>query len=307
MLNLLKKIQLIQFLIIILFFILSSKSVDKPVIDKSSEYYNYLLKIMYYNDIFKKNNILIENDNVEIKNNTDYLFYYTNKYNVSALFFKNSDSHTDSNTDSNTHHIYFNGIKNIKDISLILKIFSNNFTFKNIEMLLNKPGTLYTYLDNKIEEVESLKDKSILEVYDYIHENIYKEYLNNSPDKIINLQINGYSFGGPLSQIFIYIIYEKYGRDCLNIQNYNIESWFSGSKDDFEDYKKIVKFYNIYNKKSVLYFYNILFQKHFEYDYLLDSNEATLENDVDPYIGKIFPNGLIKYVKDNHILKKIIK
>jgi hypothetical protein len=195
----------------------------------------------------------------------------------------------------------------MKDISLILKIFSNNFTFKNIEMLLNKPGTLYTYLDNKIEEVESLKDKSILEVYDYIHENIYKEYLNNSPDKIINLQINGYSFGGPLSQIFIYIIYEKYGRDCLNIQNYNIESWFSGSKEDFEDYKKIVKFYNIYNKKSVLYFYNILFQKHFEYDYLLDSNEATLENDVDPYIGKIFPNGLIKYVKDNHILKKIIK
>jgi hypothetical protein len=39
----------------------------------------------------------------------------------------------------------------------------------------------------------------------------------------------------------------------------------------------------------------------------LDSKEATLENDVDPYIGKIFPNGIIKYVKDNHILKKIIK
>jgi len=302
MLNLLKKIQLIQFLIIILFFILSSKYTDKPIIDKSSAYYNYLLKIMYYNNIFKKNNNLIETDDIEIKNNTDYLFYYTNKHNVSVLFFKNSDS--------DKHHIYFNGIQNIKDISLILKIFSNNFTFKNIEKILNKEGSLYTYLDNKIEEVEILRDKSILEVYDYIHENIYKEYfqkLNKCSSEIINLQINGYSFGGPLSQIFIYIIYEKYGKECINIENYNIESWFSGSKDDFDDYKKIVKFYNIYNKKSVLYFYNILFQKHFEYDYLLDSKEATLENDVDPYIGKIFPDGLIKYVKDNHILKKIIK
>jgi hypothetical protein len=301
MLNLLKKIQLIQFLIIILFFIISSKKIERPIIDKSTDYYNYLIKIMHYNNLFKKNNNSIEGDD-KIKNtleNVDYLFYFYNKHNVSAIFFKNSDS--------DKHHIYFNGIKNIKDISLILKIFSNNFTFKNIEKLLNKGGRLYTYVDNKIEEIEMFRDKTILDVYDYIHANIYSEYLTICKSEIINLQINGYSFGGPLSQIFIYIIYDKYGKECINIENYNIESWFSGSKDDFEDYKKIVKFYNIYNKKSVLYFYNILFQKHFEYDYLLDSKEATLENDVDPYIGKIFPNGLIKYVKDNHILKKIIK
>jgi len=301
MLNLLKKIQLIQFLIIIFFYLLStSASNNKEIINKSSEYYKYLLDIMHYNNIFNKRTVT----SYSIEKN-DYIFYYKNEFNVSALFFKEHGSMK--------HNIYFNGINNLKDINLIIKIFSKNFTFKNIEKLLNKPGMLYTIINNKVEEIESMKNKSFLDSYDFIHENIYlplnenvsEETPKNKPSKI-NLKINGYSFGGPLSQIFIYILYDKY-RDILEIENYNIESWFAGSEEDFEDYKKIVDFYNIYNKKSVLYFYNILFQKYFEYDYLIDVPSSTLENDIDPYIGKIFPNGIIKYVKDNHLLKKIIK
>lgn len=302
MLNLLKKIQLIQFLIIIFFYILSSNSTDlnnKEIIDKSSDYYNYLLDIIYYNNVFNKG-INNENSNImkSIEKN-DYIFYYKNDYNVSALFFKENNS--------SIHNIYFNGINNLKDIKLIIKIFSKNFTFKNIEKLLNKPGSLFTIINNNVEELESFRDKSVLDVYDFIHENIYMEFnkLNDKTEKKINIKINGYSFGGPLSQIFIYILYDKYG-DILNIENYNIESWFAGSEEDFEDYKKIVKFYNIYNKKSVLNFYNNFFQKYFEYDYLIDTPSPTLENDIDPYIGKLFPNGIIKYVKDNHLLKKII-
>lgn len=303
MLNLLKKIQLIQFLIIIFFFTLSSRSIDKPIINKTSEYYNYLLNIIKYNDIFKEKNLTNGKLHPIILEKNDYMFYYYNKYNVSALFFK------EKNTD--IHHIYFNGINNIKDINLIIKIFSKSFTFKNIENLLNKNGMFYTVIDDKIEEVELMKDKSILEAYDFIHENIYLQMKDSNSDsnsncEKINLKINGYSFGGPLSQIFIYILCNKYG-NLLNIENYNIESWFAGSEEDLEDYKKIVKFYNIYNKKSVLYFYNMLFQKHFDYDYLIDSPKSSLESDIDPYIGKLFPNGIIKYIKDNHLLKKIIK
>jgi len=306
MLNLLKKIQLIQFLIIIFFYILSSTSTNlnnKEIIDKSSDYYNYLLDIMYYNNIFNKSY-----NTLKAVEKNDYIFYYKNDYNVSVIFFKEHDSLT--------HNIYFNGINNIKDIKLIIKIFSKKFTFKNIEKLLNKPGMLYTIIDNKIEEIESMKNKSFLDSYDFIHENIYlrlkelndsvSEKISKNKDSKINLKINGYSFGGPLSQIFIYILYDKY-KDILEIENYNIESWFAGSEEDFEDYKKIVNFYNIYNKKSVLYFYNNFFQKYFEYDYLIDTPPSTLENDIDPYIGKLFPNGIIKYIKDNHLLKKIIK
>ena len=305
MLNLLKKIQLIQFLIIIFFYLLSSRKSDsnnKEIINKSSEYYKYLLDIMEYNNMFNKKRVT----SYPIDKN-DYIFYYKNEFNVSALFFKEHGSMK--------HNIYFNGINNLKDINLILKIFSKNFTFKNIENLLNKPGELYTIIDGKIEEIEQMKNKSFLESYEFIHENIYlpfKEFNDNNNERIdktpskINLKINGYSFGGPLSQIFIYLLYDKYS-DILEIENYNIESWFAGSEEDFEDYKKIVNFYNIYNKKSVLYFYNILFQKYFEYDYLIDTPSATLENDIDPYVGKLFPSGIIKYVKDNHLLKKIIK
>ena len=286
MLNLLKKIQLIQFLIIIFFYIIAYKSDDKKkIINKSSDYYTYLLQIMRFNNIFNKFDLSDKN----ILENIDYIFYYKNKYNVSAIFFKSHDS--------DKHNIYFNGLNNLKDINLIIKIFSKKFTFNNIEKLLHKEGTLYTIIDNQVIEVESMHNKSILDVYDFIYENVL--------DKI-NIRINGYSFGGPLSQVFIYILHDKYG-DILNIENYNIESWFAGSEEDFNDYKKIVKFYNIYNNKSVLQFYNRFFQKYFEYDYVIETPKLTLENDIDPYIGKIFPDGIIKYVKDNHLLKKIIK
>ena len=128
-------------------------------------------------------------------------------------------------------------------------------------------------------------------------------YKNNKTSEQINLKINGYSLGGPLSQIFIHLILDTYHENTFNIENYNIETWFSGSKEDYENFTKLTQVYNIYNKKSVLYFYNIIFQKYFKVNNFLEINEI---NDIENSILRLFPEGIIKYINNNHVLSKIV-
>jgi hypothetical protein len=292
MLELLKKIQLFQFIIIIIFLIMSSKKSDIPYIDRKDPYYNFLLNIVDYNNIFYKK--ILKNEVEDIFPNflekNEYFYFFHNKYNVSAYFFKeiNSDIHT----------IHFNGINKMNELKLITKILYSNFRTKNIEKLLDKEGILYKVLDNnKIEKIDDFI--SIFDQFDYMK----NTYYNLSE---INLKINGYSLGGPLSQIFIHLILEKYPDDSFNIENYNIETWFSGSKDEYENFNKLIKVYNIYNKKSILYFYNIIFQKYFQVDNFIE-NDIDQNKFVEESIFRFFPNGIIKYINDNHILSKLVQ
>jgi hypothetical protein len=295
--NLFKKVQILQFIIVISFYLLSnlSENKDDKILEKDSECYIYLVNIVKYNNIIKPylNNLTDNNiDNNIFLENNDYFYFFHNQYNVFAYFFKEKNS--------DTHQIYFNGINNIFDIKTIINILINNFTFENIEDILHKNGKLYNIIENKIEFMNENNNISILNVFDILSNIIYN--IDNSK---VNLKINGYSLGGPISQVFVYLILEKY-KDKINIEVCNIESWFAGDKKSFDIFKNMLKFSNIYNKKSILYFFNIIFQKYNKADFYID-NSCINDNNIDKYISRVFPKGIIKYIKNYHLLSNILK
>lgn len=348
--KLLKKAQIIQFIIIISFIILSNLNNDEKILDKNTEYYDFLLNIVKYNKIINEylkdqNKNIPESLNIILDNN-EYFYFFCNKNNVLTYFFKEKNS--------SEHSIYFCGIDNLNDIKTIVTILLNNYSFENIEKILNENGSFYQIIDNKIEKVNE-NINNLYNIFDYFIDNIYNvedndefsiinnefrlindeykltngdinddsrlsnidvnddcrlindEYklINNDfkpNDKLVNLKVNGYSLGGPFSQVFAYNIIKKYS-DKINITMFNIESWFGGNKELYDKLTENIEIFNTYNNKSVLYFFNILFQKYFKSDFIIKTNEE----DIDNYIYKKFPYGIVKYIKNNHLLSRIFK
>ena len=292
--KLLKKLQILQFIIIISLFIISNFNENNETrLNKNTEYYNFLVKIIEYNKItkklIKKNIKYIDFEdkyNLLLKNNEYFYIFYNN--NVYTYFFK--EVHTDQ------HVIYFNGINNIKDIKIILntifEIANSNFNFENIEKLLNKKGLLYKIDQDQIEIIDN--KYSVLEVFDYLYNEVYLS-------KNVKLKINGFSLGGPISQLFTLFLLEHYSE--INIDMYNIESWFGGNEEIYNKLIDNVNIFNIYNNKSIFYFFNIFFQKYFKSNYLLDSDKQDIVN----YNLNVFPFGIINYFVDNHLLSKILQ
>jgi hypothetical protein len=317
--NLLKKAQLVQFIIIISFIMLSNLKNDEKILEKNTDYYNFLVNIVKYNNLIKqylKNKLENSEELVNIINsNNEYFYFFYNENNVLVYFFKEKNS--------NDHSIYFCGIDNINDIETMITILINNYSFENIEKILNKDGTLYKINNDGIEKV--IIDVNIYNAFDYFDKNIYSEKNNITNDIIhpyitsdkINLNVNGYSLGGPFSQVFIYNIVKKdslpeeissneLNDSKFNIKIFNIESWFGGNKEIYDKLTKNIKIFNTYNNKSVLYFFNILFQKYFKSDFIIKNNDDN-KKDIDEYVLEKFPHGIIKYVKDNHLLSNILK
>lgn len=304
--NLLKKVQIIQFIIIISFFILSNTKKEEHILNKNTKYYHFLLNIVKYNSItkkfVKKNNKsiqYIDKYKLLLENNEYFYIFYNN--NVYVYLFKEIGAQE--------HTIYFNGINNINDIKIIintiLDVINSNFNFTNIEKLLNKKGLLYRIEKNNVNIVDN--KYSILEVFDYLYDNTYIFDESTQTENKINLKINGFSLGGPISQLFTLILLEQYD-EKLNIDVYNVESWFGGNKEIYEIMNSKVNIFNIYSEKSVFYFFNIFFQKYFKSNYLINNEDEYIDNKILlEYHTHIFPVGIIKYVIDNHLLSKILK
>jgi hypothetical protein len=309
--NLLEKTHILQFIILMLFYILSNKfSNDNLLLYKDSSYYLFLKNIIEYNKTtqkyikyIKKNKDLPVNSNHILLKNNEYFYLFYNKYNIYIYFFKECNS--------NIHNIYFNGISNKKDLSILIdtifKLLCNNYNFDYISELINKNGNLYQILPNNISKIiflenNILKKNSLMNTFDYIFN---KEYNKDLLSDKINLNINGFSLGGVLSQVFVHNILNKY-EDKLNIQLFNIESWFGGDQNDFNNFTKKININNIYSKNSIFYFYNKIYQPYFnnikqiedqpDEIYVLDKNKMSP-----------FPNEIIKYINNYHFLSKIIK
>lgn len=295
--SLLKKAQILQFMIIISFFLISNMSQDEVLLDKSSPYYNFLNNIIEYNNILKiyNNNLknIVKDDLFIFSKKNEYFYFYKNNFNIHAYFFKERNS--------DEHQIYFNGINNFNDIKTVINIFINNFNYENIEDLIHKEGDFFIVQDEGIEKLNDNMKITVLDVFDILYKNVYKL---DSIDKI-NLKINGYSLGGPISQVFVYLLNDKY-KDIFNISVFNIESWFACNKENYEEFFKKYNLTNIYNKKSILYFYNIFFQKYNKVGYFIENSSHKYDN-IDLYIENIFPKGIIEYVKNYHLLPKILK
>ena len=279
--KLLKKTQI---LVILIFCLLSKiENEDNKILDKRSEYYASLIKNITYISNIKK---YLANDEYSISlSDVEYLYFFNSKYNLITLFFK------EKNTDY--HTIYFDGIDNSNDIMLILKVISNRFSFENIENILYKNGDLYI-IEDDINNISLNMKLSLLNVFDYLLNNVYGTCLN--------IRINGYSLGGPLSQVFAHILLKKYKN--INLEIYNIESWFGGNKEIYDDIIKNSTIVNIYNYKSLFYFINTFCQKYFKSDYIIiDDNEKSPP--LDSYLYAKFPYGIINYIKDKHSIINI--
>ena len=318
--NLLEKAQIIQSIIIIAFILISNININtnEKNLDKNTDYYIFLQSVITYNKIIKKylnnndsNNIfykLIKNkkDNNRILNiipdneydilskNNEYFYFFYNNNNNLTYFYK------DKNSDE--HIIYFGGIDNINNIKNIVAFLLNDYSFENIEKILYETGIFNIIVDNKVVKINK-NTENIYDVFNFLFNNIYNIdniILNTTPKKI-NLNVNGYSLGGPFSQIFVYNILKKY-KDTFNIKIYNIESWFAGNKKMYNKLNNDTLIFNTYNKKSLLYFFNLLFQKYFKSDLIIN-----VENNSSDYINEQFPKGLIKYFNENHLLSILIK
>jgi hypothetical protein len=334
--NLLQKMYLVQLIILIIFYIISHNlnNIDNNTLNKNDEYYIFLKNIVLYNKVtnkylkyLKNNKKIIFFDNEILLKNNDYFYIFYNKYNIFVYFFKEKNT--------NIHNIYFNGINNKKDlkilIDIVINVISNKLNFKYIENIIEKSGELYKLSNNNIENIiflenNILKMNTLMNSFEYIFnteyfkDNINNEYtdINDNIEKI-NLNINGYSLGGVFSQVFLHILNEKYSKLCnkLNIQMYNIESWFGGNKEDFDNFTKKFIINNIYNKKSIFYFYNYFFQSYFNNNILIDNNNNNSNNntnnndyeiiDILKESNKISPFGIINYINKNHFLSKIFK
>ena len=302
--KLLKKIQLLQFIIIIFFYILSSSIDECEKLDKNCEYYTFLSKMVTYNKLTKKiikknKDVLDFKDNYEIFLNDNEYFYIFYSNNVYVYFFKERGS--------NKHNIYFNGINNMNDLNIIVKtvfeIINQNFNYDNINKLLNNNGYLYKFYEKSIVKVKT--KYTIIEVFDMLYENVYNPNKDNNK---INLQIDGFSIGGPESQLFAILLLEKY-ENKLNITMHNIESWFGGNKEIYDKLNEKIKLLNIYNNKSVFYFFNIFCQKYFKTNFLIKNKNDTKEKDKEilDYGTKLFPFGIYDYIIDSHVLSKFLK
>jgi hypothetical protein len=315
--NLLEKTHLVQFIILLLFYLLSNNisNNEDNILYKNSEYYLFLKTIVSYNKItekyikyIKKNQDLPINNNNILLNNNDYFYLYYNKYNIYIYFFKNKDS--------NIHNIYFNGINNKKDLNVLfntlVRLLSNNFNFEYVNDLINKNGYLYKVLPNNISKIiflenNILQKNTLIKSFEYIFNNEYENVSennesNNEKNNKINLNINGFSLGGVLSQVFVHKILDIY-KDKLNIKLFNIESWFGGNEEDFNKFKEKINVHNIYHKNSVFYIYNKVFQSYFNNSRKIECEDTYFEN----YKMNYFPYEIIKYINDYHFLSKIIK
>jgi hypothetical protein len=317
MADLLKKAQLLQFMILITFYILSQKfktnDDNEEILYKDTEYYNFLKTIVSYNNITKKyikfmeknKPIKISIDNSQLLNNNEYFYIFYNKFNIYVYFFKEKNS--------NIHNIYFNGLNNRNDLSIIFnivhKIITNKFNFDKIESILEKEGNLYYIKKNEINKISLVENSSLIKSFEHIinNYNTYNKTYNKTDEKKnkINLKINGYSLGGVFSQVFTHMILNKYD-NMFNIELYNVETWFGGDKKMFDDFVSKISVKNIYHKNSILYFYNMLCQSYFKNDYIIESDENNLIDIVENSII-LFPFGIIKYINNNHLLSKIFK
>jgi hypothetical protein len=285
---------------------LSTNGDDYDKINKESEYYTFLSKMIKYNKITRK--VIKKNkDSLEFKddykifledNEYFYLFYSNNVY---VYFFKEKGS--------NKHNIYFNGIDNINDMTIIAKtifeIINQNFNYTNINNLLENKGYLYKF---QLDSIEKVNNKySVMEVFDDLYENMYN---SDKTDELINLQIDGFSIGGPESQLFTILLLEKY-ENKLNITMHNIESWFGGNEEIYNKLNEKIKLFNIYNNKSIFYFFNIFYQKYFKTDFIIDEDVKDKEEYEDrkifKYCSEIFPFGIYDYIIDSHVLSKFMK
>lgn len=228
--------------------------------------------------------------NEKIFEKMEYIYFFRSK-NLLVYFFKK--------VNEDNHKVYFEGVDEMSDLQYLSfpNKWFNEYTLKSVRKNLSEHGFLFKITQNHIYRIKN-EAHSIFHSFSYLNHTLY----NN----LKNIEIEGYSMGGVLSQVFIYILLsnkyiQKYN---LNIDLYIIESWWGGNKDFYEYLSSYVKIYNVMCIGSILYYYNLFFQNYFKVKKYVSFPIKPLFH---KYIQMPFPFGVTEYFGDHHYISRFIK
>ncbi len=242
----------------------------------------------YNNNIFKK---------------IEYIYFFRSK-NLLVYFFKKISE--------NNHKVYFEGVDEMGDLQYLSfpNKWFNQYTLKSVHKNLSERGFLFQITQNHILRIKN-ENHSIFDSFSYLNHTIYTNNIKiddslQSSKFYTKIEIEGYSMGGVLSQIFIYILLcnkyiQKYN---LNIDLYIIESWWGGNKDFYEYLSSYIKIHNVMCVGSILYYYNLFFQNYFKVKKYVSFPIKPL---FQKYIQLPFPFGVTEYFGDHHYISRFLK
>ncbi len=232
----------------------------------------------------------------------EYIYFFRSK-NLLVYFFKKYGNQ------ENNHKIYFEGVNELGDLQYLSfphKWF-DEYTLKSVRKNLSERGFLFQIKENKVYRIKK-ELHSIFDSFSYLNHLYYLkdvyQVLNLTKEEYYNIEIEGYSMGGVLSQVFIYILLsnqyiQKYK---LKINLYIIESWWGGNKDFYEYLSSYVKIYNVMCLGSILYYYNLFFQNYFKI-----KKYVTLPIQPLSYLKLPFPFGITEYFGDHHYISRFLQ
>ncbi len=257
-----------------------SKFVKKCIKICNINHYHILSKYEYKN-----------NDN-SIFEESEYIYFFRSR-NLLVYFFKQKKE--------TNHKVYFEGVDEISDLKYLSfpNKWFNEYTLQSIHKNLSEKGFLFKITQNEIKRIHNTQ-KSIFSIFSYMNHTIY------IPSVIKNIEIEGYSLGGVLSQVFTYIlISKKYVKKYnLLIHLYIIESWWGGNNEFYEYLSSYITIHNVMCMGSILYYYNIFFQNYFKVNKYI---QFPLKKLFYKYIQLPFPFGFTEYFGDHHYISRFLR
>jgi hypothetical protein len=241
--------------------------------------------------------------NDKIFEKMEYIYFFRSK-NLLVYFFKKINE--------NNHKVYFEGVDEMGDLQYLSfpNKWFDEYTLKSVRKNLSETGFLFQITKDNVLRIKN-EAHSIFHFFSYLNNTLYHN-LKNIDDSLqsskfhTKIEIEGYSMGGVLSQVFIYILLSnKYIQKYkLNIDLYIIESWWGGNKDFYEYLSSYIKIHNVMCVGSILYYYNIFFQKYFKIKKYVSFPIKPL---FQKYIQMPFPFGVSEYFGDHHYISRFIK
>lgn len=163
-------------------------------------------------------------------------------------------------------YIFFDGLHKITDFKNmnLIKWIQHK---KIIEMdVFMKSGRLIRLNDCYMTPIVN---DHIFNIFLFIQHKYYKK------EDIIPIVLEGYSLGGLYLQLFIQLLEEKNLLQKYHIQAYHIESWFQGSEEEYEIFKKKVNIKNIMKYGSYFHLINSTLQKYRKIDSFIPLSKET--------------------------------
>ena len=225
----------------------------------------------------------------------DYLYFFRS-HNLCVYFFKIKGVEK--------HSVYFEGVDEIGDVQYLsfpTQLF-DGYTLQSIHQNLAEEGFLFEVTPTHIIR-HNQKPYTVFGAFHHLHESFYHQ-----EGKGASFDVEGYSLGGCLSQIFVYVLLQKkyIQKNHIQMDLYVIESWWAGSEEFYHYLNSYVQVHNVMCIGSILYYYNIWMQRFFKMNQWITSETTTL-NSHWKYLKLPFPMGITEYFGDHHYISRFLR